>query len=69
MKKINYYGQEIEVPDYAKYVATDSDGEVWWYAEKPTIIGVAWSSKFLSGCGRVRYEQYIKNWRRSLREC
>lgn len=42
MKKFNYYGQEITVPDYAKYVATDDNGQTWWYTNKPSDAYSMW---------------------------
>lgn len=35
MKKVEYYGQEIEIPDDHYFVATDDDGVVCSYAERP----------------------------------
>lgn len=67
MKTINYYGQEIEVPDYAKYVATDDNGQTWWYIKKPLLVQGGFSSG--SNCGRVSVVLNIKNWRGSLRKC
>lgn len=67
MKKFNYYGQEIEVPNYAKYVATDADGEVWWYSSGPRLEIASWLGGL--NCGPVGNNPNIKNWRRSLRKC
>lgn len=67
MKKFNYYGQEITVPDYAKYVATDPDGSMWWFISKP-MKSTRWFSGGLN-CGRVGVVLNIKNWRGSLRKC
>lgn len=70
MKKFNYYEQEVEVPDYAKYVATDKDGETWWYTNKPSDAYSMWWIVGKSGnCGRVSVVLNIKNWRGSLRKC
>lgn len=35
MKKVVYLKQEFEVPEWAKWIAADSDGEVYAYAVKP----------------------------------
>lgn len=67
MKKINYYGQEIVVPDYAKHVATDVNGQTWWYINKPLSVKGGFSSG--GNCGRVGVALNIKNWRGSLRKC
>lgn len=70
MKKFNYYGQSITVPDYAKYVATDRDGEVWWYTNKPNDAYDMWIAGKGGNCGRTRnWLKTIKNWRGSLKEC
>lgn len=68
MKKFKYFNQSVTVPDYAKFIATDEDGEVWWYVCEPYIVLKTWLVKD-SGCGRVGNNPNIKNWRRSLREC
>lgn len=68
MKTVNYFGQPATVPDYAKYIATDANGEAWWYTDKPDDAFNRW----LAGgknCGCVGNNPNIKNWRRSLREC
>lgn len=67
MKKFNYYGQEITVPDYANYVATDANGQTWWYIKKPLPVQGGFSSG--GNCGRVSVVLNIKNWSRSLRKC
>lgn len=67
MKTFNYFNQPVTVPDCAKYIAADSDGEVWWYSSGPRLELTSWRGGL--NCGRVRNDQYIKNWRRSLREC
>lgn len=38
MKTINYCGMTFEVEDRFKYVATDSDGSIWVYENKPRYI-------------------------------
>lgn len=67
MKKFNYYGQEIEIPDYAKFVATDANGQTWWYINKPLPVQGGFSSG--GNCGRVSIVLNIKNWRGSSRKC
>lgn len=68
LKKFNYYGQEITVPDYAKFVATDANGQTWWYTHKPIQLSRGWVDK-TGNCGRVSAVLNIKNWRRSLKPC
>lgn len=69
MKKFNYYGQEITAPDYAKYVATDDNGEMWWYTNKPSEAYSMWIVGKGGNCGRVNVMLNIKSWRGSLRKC
>lgn len=39
MRDMTYLGIEnIQVPDIAKYLATDMDGEVWWYTDEPVMV-------------------------------
>lgn len=69
MKTVNYFGTNYTVPDYAKFIATDGDGECWWYTVKPRC------SKFLNVwqpmknpnnlCGRLGYKP-VKHFERSL---
>lgn len=69
MKKFKYYGREVEVPDYAQYIAVDEDGEAWWYAKKPhssSSLG-RWQEGW--NCGRVGYFDNVKNWKGSVRSC
>lgn len=68
MKTINYFGKSVTVPDYAKYIATDADGEMWWYSCEPIKVGATWGIKG-GNCDRVGNNPNIKNWCRSLREC
>ena len=52
-----------EAPEWAKYAATDKDGEAYWYEELPNRISSEWS------CG-FRNELIMKviNWQESLQE-
>lgn len=67
MKNVNYFGTNYTVPDYAKFIATDAGGEMWWYIERPACIMLSFSSR--SNCGRCGNNSNVKYWRRSLREC
>lgn len=67
MKTFNYYNQSVTVPDYANFIATDANGEMWWYTKKPKDAYDMWCGS--CNCGRVGNNPNIKNWRRSLREC
>lgn len=48
MKKVEYYGQEIEIPDDHYFVATDDDGQVFSYPKRPRleskVFGEFWFS-------------------------
>ncbi len=68
MKTFNYFNQSVTVPDYAKFIATDEDGQMWWYTNKPNDAYNMWVAGG-KNCGRVGSNPNIKNWRRSLREC
>lgn len=60
---------EVTVPNYAKFIATDPDGEMWWFTVKPNDAHSVWIVGKGGNCGRCGNNQNIKNWRRSLREC
>ena len=37
MKSIKYMGREYEVPDWARFIATDSDGDISVFELRPEI--------------------------------
>lgn len=37
-KAVVYAGEEIYVPDWVGFIATNSDGGIWGYSERPTFI-------------------------------
>lgn len=37
-KKAIYAGEEIAVPDWVQFIATQSNGGVWGYGQRPTFI-------------------------------
>lgn len=39
MKKINYFGYKIDAPDWAMYIATERNGDAWFYTKKPLFSG------------------------------
>ena len=39
---VKYFGVHLILPEQAKYLATDMDGDVWWYTDKPVPRLVAW---------------------------
>ena len=42
--RINYYQHEIEVPEWANWIAIDESGAVWIYELKPRLCSSHWSS-------------------------
>jgi len=42
MKTIKYMGREYEVPDWAKFIATDEDGPTFVFSHKPGLYGNVW---------------------------
>lgn len=38
MKSVEYHGQLFSVPDWAEYICMDSDGEVYFYEERPSLL-------------------------------
>jgi len=41
-KQVNYFGITLSVPSWSNYLATDSDGEVWAFCNKPKAEGKDW---------------------------
>lgn len=39
MREFEYYGCNLQVPDWANWIAMDSDGSVWVYQQKPETRG------------------------------
>jgi len=56
---------EIELSDWAKFVATDEDGEVWEYAEAPKP-NIDVCDLDLSHSRHIATSQPNKNWKDSL---
>lgn len=38
MRQVEYFGQKISIPTHHEWVATDADGEVSGYCEKPFFL-------------------------------
>lgn len=57
-------------PAWANYKATDEDGEVWFYQDKPEVIGYKWdispSPAPVLDIHKVR-KNYTGKWKKSLR--
>lgn len=62
MKTINYCGMTFEVEDRFKYVATDSNGDIWVYEIEPEVCDDHWMSS--DGCYKKLIT--INNWEDSL---
>lgn len=65
MKTVNYFGTNYTVPDYAKFIATDANGDVWYFNSPPRCskILMKWTTHNL--CGRLGYKP-VKQFERSL---
>lgn len=48
MKKVEYFGQEIEIPDDDYFVATDDDGQVGSYPNRPEFVSNAFGEYWVS---------------------
>jgi len=54
-------------PEWAQFIATDADGQEYWYEHEPTLSGRHWIKRFITGqVARVRPKMY--NWQCSLKE-
>jgi hypothetical protein len=36
--KVKYQNETYDAPSWCKYVVMDSDGDIWGYAGKPTLL-------------------------------
>jgi hypothetical protein len=43
-KTVVYFGYCIDVPKYARYIATDSYGGIYWFINRPTATHNIWSN-------------------------
>ena len=64
MKTITYRGLEIEVPDWAKFVATDSDGSLWVFERSPFVTAGRW----IRSSGKCDWIP-VTDWAGSLEPC
>nr|DAU63210.1 MAG TPA: hypothetical protein [Caudoviricetes sp.] len=70
----DYYGAELVIPAWARFIAMDSDGPVWGYEERPDMDTDADGEWSTDGRGKVRNVGWRSNkiagkeWRDSLRE-
>ena len=37
MKNVFAFGVDLQIEDWVKYLAVDTDGEIWGFDEKPTL--------------------------------
>lgn len=44
MKTVIYLGKEYEVPDDARYMATDQSGHIFAYTERPREMSISWNA-------------------------
>lgn len=72
MKIIKYMGREYEVPEWAKFIATDEDGGVFVYEMMPEhyeesgFVGV-WDVRNILAKGRQQLVgNHLLNWQETL---
>lgn len=65
-KTVDYCGKQYNVPDWVKFIATDSDGAIFGYEEKPAISEF-WK-EHISKKGRVCRLTRPEEWRDTLQE-
>lgn len=72
----DYYGGEIVIPEWAKFIGMDSNGRVWVYEEQPEVdadIGsgggwISWGKSKACDVGWRSENTAEKEWHDSLRE-
>ena len=72
----NYYGSELVIPEWAKFIGMDSNGRVWVYEEQPEVDLNSDSGGVWTTCNRSRAcdvgwrseNTANKEWHDSLRE-
>lgn len=69
-KIVKYFGKEYIVANCAKFMATDYDGSVFWYAEKPNVLnsGFWLQTSNLYGEADLFGYKLDNYWRNSLKE-
>ena len=64
LKIINYFGIELSVPSDAKFIATDDDGQMYTFDEKPKLVDggyfVAYSTTAVY-VGKCKFKGDIKD--------
>lgn len=71
-KRYIYYGLVIKVPEGYEWVATDKDGAIWCYPERPVMGNWGWWLRFSRKPFYVYMAKYPastsrKDWKDSLR--
>lgn len=73
-KTVKYLGITLTVPATSRFIATDSDGRVYWYRAKPkqsvTLEGI-WENTTTkrNDCGLIGYVDLEgKSWTKTLKE-
>jgi len=57
---------EVELSDWARFVATDADGEMWEYEEEPCRAPTSWHHINTGKCSHLAKLPPNKNWKDSL---
>ncbi len=66
-KCVNYFGKLLLVPEKYKYIATNYDGSVWAFLEKPEMDSECFYLEPASPI-YIGYVDYTGNWKDSLME-
>ena len=66
MKTVKYRGNEYNIPEWVSYIATDENGGVWGFEDKPYSSRGYWLNREQCGkCKRIG-SLNIDNWENSL---
>lgn len=57
---------ELDVPEWANWVAMDENGSIWAYEDEPVSIGYAWDVH-KGNFEKVKHERVAVNWQHSKR--
>lgn len=71
LKQVNYFGRDFLLPRKIKYLATDGNGDIRGFTQRPNtndlIVG-KWKSSNEENARFIATSEYQGNWRRSLQE-
>jgi len=58
---------DFDLPDWARWIATDADGAVWAYEVEPLLHDTGWYENEVGRRALVGREAVSTNWRDSLK--